>query len=218
MDDNKYFIIPFVLLAIFLLVLLFVYGNDSMFLFVNNHQSRFADFLFLNGTNLGDGVIAFILVVALLWVSFREALTFLLITLLITIIVAILKNYLFPEFNRPLAHFGSSETLRIIAGYDPPTLCTFPSGHAATAFSVYFYLSILSKNRITKFLLFVVAVLVCYSRVYISAHFPEDVVAGSLIAVIVTFWCYYWSRRIKSPGFDRKFVFESKFFAKQKTI
>ena len=216
--DNYTFIIPFMLSISLMTVLLATIGNDLLFLDINSYHSNFADFFFLNFTNLGDGTIAFILVVVLLWISFREALTFLSITILITILVTILKNVFFPEFNRPVAYFETTDVVRLVAGYDPPMLCTFPSGHAATAFSVYLYLSILSKNQIAKFLLFVIAFLVAYSRIYLSAHFPVDVVVGAAIAVSVTIMCYYFSRKIKNFKLDKKLSFHPKIFIRQQPI
>ena len=214
-DANRYFIIPFILFTTLFFTLLGIYGNARLFLQVNSHYSNFADFLFLYLTNLGDGIIAALFIVVLLWVSFRDALTFLIITLLITIIVNILKDHIFPELNRPVAYFGTSEILHIISGYDPPTLGTFPSGHSATAFSVGLYWSILIKNRFVKVLLFFIAFFVGYSRMYISAHFPADVVTGALIGVFITLICYYLSRLVKSSWIDQKIHYRPKVFVRQ---
>ena len=125
--ENTVFFVPFLLFSALFLILLGTFGNSRMFLQVNSHYSDFADFLFFYWTNLGDGVIAALLIVALLWISFRDALTFLIITLLITIIVNILKDHIFPEMNRPVAYFGTSQVLHIVSGYKPPILSTFPS-------------------------------------------------------------------------------------------
>lgn len=216
--DNKYFIVPFILSISIVSALLGIYGNERLFLHINGYHSKFADFFFLISTNLGDGIFAFILVVILLWVSFRDALTFLSITILITIAVTILKNVFFPEFYRPVAYFEYTEVVRLVTGYDPPMYCTFPSGHSATAFSVYLYLSILSKNQIVKFLLFIIALLVAYSRIYLSAHFPVDVVVGAAIAVSITILCYYLGQHLKSKRLDKKIVFRPKILVRQLPI
>lgn len=207
--ENKEFIIPFVLFIALMSLLLGIVGNEGLYLFVNHHYSKTADLLFLNMTNLGDGLIAFVLVLVLLWVSYRESLTFLVITLLLAIVVTVLKDFVFPELDRPVEYFGSTHLLRIINGYNPPRLNTFPSGHSATVFSVCLYLSFLIKNRYMKFTLFLIALFVGFSRVYLSAHFPADVLAGSLIAVFFTILCYTISRRINNSWIDRKIVIRS---------
>jgi membrane-associated phospholipid phosphatase len=138
--ENRIFIFPFLLFATLFLILIGKHGNHQLFLYVNSHHSSAFDFIFLYWTNLGDGIIAALLILILLWVSYREALTFLVITLLITILVNLFKDYIYPELNRPVAFFGTAQFLHLIPGYKPPMLSTFPSGHTATAFSVGLYL------------------------------------------------------------------------------
>ncbi len=209
-SDNKAFFIPFVLFSALLSILLAVMGNHRLFLYVNSHYSVFADSFFLFITNLGNALVAIALIIILLWYSAREALALLIITILLAIIVTVLKNYVFPELDRPAEYFRYSIKLRLVKGYSPPGLCTFPSGHAATIFSVGLYLSFLIRNRYIKFILFLVALLVCYSRVYLSAHFPADILGGALIAVPITILCYIWSRRINNSWIDWKIRFRQK--------
>ena len=215
--DNKDFIVPYVLLTAFTLIILGIFGNDGLFLYVNNYYSVSADYFFQAITNLGDGIIAAGLVIALLWVSYRDALTFLVITLLLAIVVTVLKNYIFPELDRPLAYFATDYVLRLVPGYDVPGLSTFPSGHTATAFSVCLYLSFLTKKRLKKFALFLVAFIVGYSRIYLSAHFPMDVMAGAFLAVLFTILCYNVSQRVQNSWIDKKIGFGRKIFVREQT-
>jgi len=217
-QDNKSFIVPFILLTTYLITLIGVYGNAGLFLNINSYNSKFADHFFFYITDLGDGFVPYLLVVILLWVSFRESLTFLTATLIISILVTVLKRHYFPEFYRPVVYFEFTEVLRLVPAYDPPLLYTFPSGHTATAYSVFFYLSVLSKNRYLKFILFCMAALVSFSRIYLSAHFPFDVVAGSCIAVSIIILVYYFSRRIKSSWLDRKIAFKPKISTREQPL
>ena len=215
---NRDFFVPFLLFCALYTSLLGIYDNTNLFLFVNRHHSDFADQLFFYWTNLGDGIIAALFIIVLLWISFRDALTFLVITLLITIIVNILKDHIFPEMNRPVSYFGSSQVLHLVSGYKPPILSTFPSGHTATAFSVGLYLSFLIKNRFAKFLLFLTAFFVGYSRMYLSAHFPADVLAGAAIGVLLTLLCYLQGRMVKSSWIDKKINYIPKLFVNKHSI
>ncbi len=206
---NRYFIAPFLILFTVIMVLLGVQGNDRLFLDVNGLHSKIADIFFVNLTNMGNGFMAFLLVLMLLWVSYRESLTFLAVTLLLTVFEYVLKKILFPEFIRPVLYFGQS-SLHLISGYNPPLLHTFPSGHSITAFSACLFLSFLISKKLWKVFLFFVALIIGYSRIYISAHFPFDVLMGSLLAVVVTTLVYYLSRQINNDWIDKKITIRIK--------
>ena len=201
--DNRYFIVPSFILFILILAVVGFHGNDRLFLEINRLHSSVADFLFLDLTDLGNGVMAFVLVLILLLVSYRESLTFLSLTLILTFLVRLLKKVIFPGFIRPVLYFGSS-SLHLIPGYNPPLLHTFPSGHTVTAFSACLFLSFLISKKIWKIFLFLVAIFIGYSRVYVSAHFPFDVVSGAFIAVVITTLVYYFSRQIHNDWIDKK--------------
>ena len=210
---NRSFLLPYVVFCLLFLSLILKYSNSTFFLFVNGLNSEILDTLFYYFTYLGDGALAIILVIGLLWVSYRDALTFLVITLLITVIVSILKDHVFPELNRPVAFFGASQYLHIVAGYKPPILSTFPSGHTATAFSIGLYLSILSKQNLTKYILFTTAFFVGYSRMYLSAHFPADVVGGATLGVLLTLLCHHSSQFFNGSWGDKRIHYKPKFFS-----
>jgi membrane-associated phospholipid phosphatase len=204
--ENKAFFVPYAIIIGISTIVLAILGNTTLFHFINQHHSKLTDFLFFGFTILGDGTTAFLIIFILMWISMREAITLLVITLLITIIIALLKRFIFAEYDRPLMFFGE-QMIRIVPGYMPPKLHTFPSGHSATAFSTYLYVSFLVRQNGLKFSLFLIAFMIAYSRVYLSAHFPADVIAGSLLAVSITILVYLYFQRIKFSWIDRKIVF-----------
>jgi undecaprenyl-diphosphatase len=61
---------------------------------------------------------------------------------------------------------------------------SFPSGHAQTAFAAGGYLSLLLPRWTPLFLS--LAIGVGLSRIYMGAHFPLDVIAGSVVGVALT--------------------------------
>jgi len=64
---------------------------------------------------------------------------------------------------------------------------SFPSGHSADAFvsGVFlFYLLKHSKYSACRFLPLIYAFLIAISRVFISSHYPSDVVAGMVIGIL----------------------------------
>ncbi len=68
---------------------------------------------------------------------------------------------------------------------------SFPSGHAATAFSAFVALSLLMPKYSKLFLL--IATLVALSRVILGVHYLSDIIIGGAIG---TLWAYYLYKRI----------------------
>ena len=60
---------------------------------------------------------------------------------------------------------------------------SFPSGHAALVFVTAVILHRLYGKRL--WVLYPLAFLIAFSRIYVGAHFPSDVLAGALIGIVV---------------------------------
>ena len=61
---------------------------------------------------------------------------------------------------------------------------SMPSNHAANMFSLAIVLSYFYKKY--KPLLFLLAILISFSRVYVGVHFPGDVIVGGFIGVFIS--------------------------------
>ncbi len=73
---------------------------------------------------------------------------------------------------------------------------SFPSGHTTTAASFYTSLALLLKKRICSIIAAIMIVLVGVSRLYLGVHWPNDVFAGLLIGVSISFLLYRWSLQL----------------------
>jgi len=73
---------------------------------------------------------------------------------------------------------------------------SFPSGHTTTAASFYTSLALLLKKRICSIIAAIMIVLVGLSRLYLGVHWPNDVFAGLLIGVSISFLLYRWSLQL----------------------
>jgi undecaprenyl-diphosphatase len=69
----------------------------------------------------------------------------------------------------------------------PLSLSSFPSGHAygVAGLTTVLWLSLQKDDRKLLYLLTVDAAFVCFSRVYVGAHYPMDVVAGVFFGIAV---------------------------------
>ena len=63
-----------------------------------------------------------------------------------------------------------------------PHTNSFPSGHAAVSFACAGTLATFVSRRMA-IALYVLAALIAWSRVYVGAHYPLDVLAGALLGI-----------------------------------
>lgn len=89
---------------------------------------------------------------------------------------------------RPLTFITDTKLIRVLPEWERNYFRSFPSGHTTGAFAMFFLLACLLPERHRRFgiLLFIIALMVGYSRMYLAAHFFADIYAGSLVGVGLT--------------------------------
>ncbi|SDL62138.1 Membrane-associated phospholipid phosphatase [Catalinimonas alkaloidigena] len=197
--ENRWFFGPYAFVLVLGAVLMLFCTKRDIFLFVNQHYHAFSDYFFIYVTFLGDGLFSLFLVFVLLFVHFGRALMTGLAFLLSGLISVALKN-LFAA-PRPRAYFEKEpDLLRLIESIDVHSAHSFPSGHTITAFAAFSILALASSQKSWSVVWLVMAMLVAYSRMYLSQHFFEDVYAGSLIGVLSSLIVYWQIRRMELNG------------------
>jgi membrane-associated phospholipid phosphatase len=187
----KWLIIPYLLVLCICLVIKLVFTRETIYFTVNAINNPFADFLAPFVTDLGNGWFAVIIAAVLALFSYRKA--FLVVTSWgITAIVAQVLKYIF-DAPRPKLYFKDQlSRIHFVKAVDILSFHSFPSGHTVTAFSLAVLFTYWSKNKGWGPVFLLVAIMVGYSRMYLSEHFFEDVTAGSVIGVIITVIWLYW--------------------------
>lgn len=182
--QNKFFVLPFLLLFLVCAALTIGYGNATIHLYINQFHSSFTDTIFPVLTNVGDGYTVIVVIAVLLFFRMKYALLLASSYSVASAVVQVLKRGFFYGTPRPALYFQGNHHLHYMPGIELDVINSFPSGHSATALVLFFCLALFTSKPLLKLLYFVLACLVAFSRVYISEHFFGDITAGSGIGFI----------------------------------
>lgn len=186
--------------------ILLAFGKSQVHLYINSLHTPAADFFFKHITNLGDGLVPVIVSLFLLFFSFRKAIIVALSTGLAGAVVQLLKIFVYPEIARPKAYFGTSHELYLVPGVEVHSAFSFPSGHTATAFCLFFVFSFFLRRPALQVSCFLLAFMVGYSRMYLSQHFLTDVYVGSLTGILFAIAVLYMINASKKTWLDKNLV------------
>lgn len=184
------------LIAVFLLASAILLANieqGDVILFFSDHRSIWGDTFFRYFTKMGEEIIYLIALAGLLIYRLRYAMLVPLMGILVTIVSFIGKSYFLhyrPSvyFKETLSQINLVEGVHLLSG---PT--SFPSGHTMSAFAMYGLLALFlpRKKAWMVFFLFLMAVGVGVSRMYLVQHFLKDVISGAFTGTLLALLVYY---------------------------
>ncbi|APU95089.1 phosphatase PAP2 family protein [Sphingobacterium siyangense] len=185
---NPAFFVCFAIwMALMTAVVVFIPKGDS-FHFVNTRHAFWADILFTIQTYFGDGFFVIGVFIAYCCTQQWNFARAILGTYIFSgLTCCVLKNLF--DADRPATVFHGDPTFHVVSWLRVAHFNSFPSGHTTSAFAMAATLAIISKNRAFGIILFVLAVLTGYSRVYLGQHFVEDVWFGSILGTSTA--CFY---------------------------
>lgn len=197
-SNRSYFhksVILTTILGLGLILLSFTNGKDQLFLLLNGNGDFLADFFFNYCTYLGDGIIW--VPVVLLFIFFRKNLLPLVFSAIIfsTLLVQVSKNYVFPNEARPTNAITETNLIHTVKGVELYTNNSFPSGHTTTVFCIYILACLAIGGNTILIIGFILAMLTGYSRIYLAQHFPLDVGAG-MITAVVSIYISIWVQQL----------------------
>jgi len=138
----------------------------------------YMDYLIRILTELGSPLLWFFLVAFLYW-NGQEKKSFHLMNLIVfsVLVVGAAKEF----FHKPRP--SVEEGYRVLV-HERFGGFGFPSGHSTTIAAIFgFYLN--NKNKLIVAGLGLATIIVAYSRVYLGAHFPSDVVVGLVLGILI---------------------------------
>jgi membrane-associated phospholipid phosphatase len=176
---------PIFLFWLFGSLLLLLFEKGDIHYAINSRHHPATDFFFSLITHLGGGITVIFLLFLLAWkrhMAFWELFAGIAFGIGV---VALFKYLLFPEMPRPVSIL---EGLYLVPGIENDTTRSFPSGHTTAIFCIAGVLAGISTNKWQRLSLAIIALVVGYSRMYISQHFLSDVLAGSMLGALSAFF------------------------------
>ena len=170
--------------------------DHDLFLFLNFDGGKAMDFIMetISGTVMWIPLYLFIL--AFVWYKFgwQRALGFLVCLALAIgfsdIICGIFKH------SGPLKHLWESFPVRLRPMYEPAIQGMFHtplsgngrygtvSAHAATTVALAWFSALTIRQKWYNWVIAVLVILICYSRIYLACHFPMDILLGAIVGTV----------------------------------
>ncbi|MFO7863845.1 MAG: phosphatase PAP2 family protein [Salinivirgaceae bacterium] len=207
--NQRYFFGLLTLWVIAATVLLFIQDKIYWQQLANGCHFGAGDYFFKYITLFGDGVMIAVLSVLLGFYRIRFAILSMSSFLLSGLFAQVLKRLVFDHVHRP-AYVFQKLGLEIDQVLDVAMRSnhSFPSGHTTTAFAFFMVLSIYLAHRkpALQLVFFGLALFTGLSRIYLNLHFLNDVVFGSILGVLTTFFLYLWINKMPYNWLDRGFL------------
>ena len=167
--------------------------DKAVFLFLNNTHTPFWDHFMWIYT----GRLTWVpLILSLLFVLFRKnwkeaLLVVVALALTITLCDQFASSLCKPYFARfrPAQDPEFSPFVQIVNGYRGGRY-GFISSHAANSFGAVVLLALIFRNRLFTITAVVWAIVNCYSRIYLGVHYPGDILAGTVVGIVIAVIVY----------------------------
>ena len=192
---NKWYFFLYMLFFIGAMTVVFLTEKGSVVIFFDTHRKKLLDIFFIAVTKIGEYYTYLILILFFVFIrkNYRLATAMAVMGMFLPLISYFLKMYF--KHPRPLTYFSKYigyndfhgiENLHYHTGHN-----SFPSGHTFSAFALFTLLALSTKNKSLGILFFLTALMVGISRIYLSQHFVEDVVFGSVLGILYGMLTYY---------------------------
>lgn len=173
---------------------LFYWNKEQIFLALNNRHTDVADVILKYFSDIGDGIFMAALGVILFLVGKRKLGLLLVLSFLLSGLLAQSIKRI-EQRPRPGAYFKQPERIHRVDDKLLKGNNSFPSGHTTTAFATFSLLAFATRNKVVQLFFFAIALLVGYSRIYVGAHFAEDVLAGAALGFISSYFLCWLLRK-----------------------
>lgn len=166
--------------------------DQSWLLWLNGHHSPFFDRLMYFISGKYEWIPLYVILFALLIWKFRWKTIWIMVAVIVLITLSDQLANVFKEGVkrfRPCKDPEIGHLVHLVNNYCRSSY-GFVSGHAANAFALATFLSLLFRNKwFTVFMLFWAAT-VSYSRIYLGVHYPGDILCGAILGALLAWMVY----------------------------
>lgn len=169
------------------------WGYEESFLRLNALSTDFLDQLMPHWTHLAEGaILSGVLILGLLFRRPALAISVALGMISVALMVAFLKQGVFPDWDRPAAVFPMDQLRFLSLGEERHF--SFPSGHSTVAGALFAFLCFSLPFRGAGWGIgwALLSLSVAYSRIYIGVHFLGDVIAGIVLGCVIASACLWY--------------------------
>lgn len=170
--------------------------DSNAFLYLNSFHSDFGDSFCVLFTGRFIWIPMYAAMVYTLFRCFRwqQAVIFIIgVAAMILATDQICSHLLRPIFERPRPSADDSPIADMVVlakNYRAGGHYGFPSCHAANTMALAMFMTLVIRRLWVSVFLFLWALMTCYTRIYLGAHYPGDLFVGSLIGIIIA-WVIY---------------------------
>lgn len=155
-----------------------------------------ADYYFYYITTLGESHGFIFFGVLLLFQGWRKMLPIPILGITVMIVSYLLKQFF--QHERPSVYLEKTNwegTISVLGYHVLGGYHSFPSGHSMAAWALFTLMAAIIKKTWFSLLCLFLAVSVSLSRIYLMAHFLQDVVAGAMVGFALGYGAYYFYDR-----------------------
>lgn len=173
--------------------------DKKAFLFLNSLHNPFFDKIMWHISGKIEWVPLYLIILYYMIKTYRlKSIYFIVIIVLLITLTDQLSVILFKNTIKRLrpCHEPSIMNLVHVVNNHCGGMYGFISNHASNSFALAMYISSLFNKKIFKVLIFIWAIIVAYSRIYLGVHYPGDVIGGAIFGMLLAYLLRFFTERI----------------------
>jgi undecaprenyl-diphosphatase len=180
--------------------------DQSLLLFLNSFHNDFWDKAVTIFTSIEIWIPFYMLLIYMIIKTYKKNAIFILILIGLSIAVSDQFSGIIKDLVQRLRPTHDPILKNLVHNvYNRGGLFSFFSAHAANTFTLAIISAKLFKNQAFTILIFVWAVLVSYTRIYIGVHYPGDVITGWIWGLLAGWGFYHLMEIVQKRFFNSNF-------------